>query len=108
MAELSQIEKLKMWLDMSETDTSHDKKLQLMLDRAENVIKHKRNWPDDEPMEPRWKELQIQIALFLWNKQGAEGEKEHIENGVSRFYENADIPDSLLDDITPIAQVIGK
>lgn len=106
MAELSQLEKLKIWLDMKDSDTSHDQKLQLMLDRAESVIRHKRNWPDDEAMETRWNELQIQIAIFLYNKQGAEGEKSHDENGVKRIYENADIPDSLLNDITPIVKVI--
>lgn len=106
MAELSQLEKLKIWLDIESTDASHDQKLQLMLSRAESVIKHKRNWPDDEAMETRWNELQIQIALFLYNKQGAEGETEHVENGVSRYYENADIPNSLLNDITPLAVVV--
>ena len=100
MAELSQLEKLKIWLDMKDSDTSHDQKLQLMLDRAESVIRHKRNWPDDEAMETRWNELQIQIAIFLYNKQGAEGEKSHDENGVKRIY------DSLLNDITPIVKVI--
>lgn len=106
MADLLQIDKLKLWLDLSDT-TKYDAKLQLMLDRAESVIKHKRNWPDDQPMESRWNELQIQIALFLYNKQGAEGEKEHVENGVSRYYENADIPSSLLDDITPLVVVVS-
>jgi len=107
MADLSQLQKLKIWLDVKDSDTSKDQKLQLILDRAESVIKHRRNWPDDEPMEPRWNELQIQIALFLYNKQGAEGEKRHTENGVTRTYENADIPDSLLNDITPIIQVVA-
>lgn len=107
MADLSQLQKLKIWVDLKDSDTSQDSKLQLMLDRAESVIKHKRNWPDDQPMESRWNELQIQIALFLWNKQGAEGEKEHVENGVSRYYENADIPSSLLDDITPLVVVVS-
>lgn len=106
MAELTQLQKLKLWLDMPDSDTDHDQKLQLMLDRAESVIKHRRNWPDEEPMEPRWNELQIQIALFLWNKQGAEGETQHTENGVSRSYENADIPVSLLNDITPLVKVV--
>jgi hypothetical protein len=107
MAELSQLEKLKLWLDIDDSDTSKDKKLQLMLDRAESVIKHRRRWPEEEPMESRWNELQIQIAIFLWNKQGAEGETEHTENGVTRAYENADIPDSLLNDITPLAEVVS-
>ena len=106
MPDLTQLQKLKIWIDKPDTDTADDQKLQLMLDRAENAIKHRRNWPDEEPMESRWNELQVQVALFLWNKQGAEGEKEHVENGVSRCYENADIPSSLLNDITPIVRVV--
>ena len=37
--------------------------------------------------------------------RGAEGEKSHSENGISRTYENAELPDSLLREITPIAGV---
>ena len=107
MAELTQLQKLKIWIDVADAETKYDSKLNLMLARAESVIKHRRNWPDDQPMETRWNELQIQISLFLWNKQGAEGEKEHVENGVSRYYENADIPISLLNDITPLVVIVS-
>lgn len=106
MADLSQLQKLKIWIDVADSETKYDAKLNLMLDRAANKIKERRGIPPDEDMETRWNELQIQIALFLWNKQGAEGEKEHNENGVKRTYENADIPDSLLSDITPLIKVV--
>lgn len=105
MADLTQLQKLKIWLDISDSDVSEDNKLNLMLARAESKIKERRRWPIDQPLESRWNELQIQIALFLYNKQGTEGEREHVENGVSRFYENADIPSSLLNDITPLAVI---
>lgn len=107
MAELTQLQKLKIWLDISDSDTTQDSKLNAMLSRAENKIKERRNWMFDEPMESRWNELQVQIALFLYNKQGAEGETQHNENGVNRTYENADIPNSLLNDITPLARVVS-
>lgn len=107
MADLTQIQKLKIWIDVADAETKYDDKLTLMLNRATDKIKLKRGTPSDEDMETRWNELQIQIALFLWNKQGAEGEKEHVENGVSRYYENADIPTSLLSDITPLVKVIS-
>ncbi|MDD3230631.1 MAG: hypothetical protein PHE09_15635 [Oscillospiraceae bacterium] len=74
-----------------------------MLDRAESRIKERRRAPPDLPMEVQYNELQIQIAIFLYNKQGAEGETAHNENGVNRTYENADIPDSLLEEIIPMA-----
>lgn len=44
---------------------------------------------------------QVEIAQFLYNKRGAEGETAHNENGVSRSYENADIPDSMMRGIVP-------
>lgn len=103
MLEFSQLDRVRGWLGLS--DTTNDLKLQLMLDRAESKIKERRRWPPDKPMESRWNELQIQIVIFLWNKQGAEGETSHSENGVSRSYENADIPDSLLNEIIPLAVI---
>ena len=35
---------------------------------------------------------QIEIAVYLYNKQGAEGQTAHSENGISRTYESADVP----------------
>lgn len=49
---------------------------------------------------------QLAIAAYLVNKRGAEGETAHSENGVSRSYENGDIPDSLLRGITPMVGVL--
>lgn len=49
--------------------------------------------------------VQVEIAAFLLNKRGAEGEKAHSENGITRSYESGDIPDSLLRRIVPMAGV---
>ncbi len=51
--------------------------------------------------------LQIEIAAYLLNKRGAEGQVTHSENGIQRQYENADIPASMLRTITPYCGVIG-
>lgn len=48
---------------------------------------------------------QLEIATYLINKRGAEGETAHSENGISRTYENADIPKALLEDILPYAKI---
>jgi hypothetical protein len=48
---------------------------------------------------------QCEIAAFLLNKRGAEGQTSHSENGVSRSYEGATIPPSMLADITPFVGV---
>ncbi len=45
--------------------------------------------------------LQCEIAAYLLNKRGAEGETQHSENGISRIYENADIPASMLRPVIP-------
>ncbi len=51
------------------------------------------------PEEYEYKHLEI--AAYLINKRGAEGETSHSENGISRVYEDADIPASMLREITP-------
>lgn len=50
--------------------------------------------------------LQCEIAAYMLNKRGAEGQTSHSENGISRQYENADIPSSMLKVITPYCGVI--
>ena len=48
---------------------------------------------------------QVEIAVYLLNKRGAEGESSHSENGVSRTYENGDAPASMLRGIVPTVGV---
>lgn len=56
---------------------------------------------------PKYDYTQVEIAVYLLNKRGAEGQTAHSENGISRTYENADIPASLLREVVPMASVIG-
>lgn len=56
---------------------------------------------------PKYEYTQVEIAVYLLNKRGAEGETSHSENGISRAYENADIPASLMREIVPMASTIG-
>lgn len=44
---------------------------------------------------------QVNIAVYMLNKRGAEGETRHNENGIDRTYESANIPESMLKDIIP-------
>lgn len=66
------------------------------------------------PFEPKakWEDIPekyhgktCEIAVFLINKRGAEGETSHSESGVSRSYESAGIPKSFFADIIPFAGV---
>lgn len=50
--------------------------------------------------------LQCEIAAYMLNKRGAEGQKIHSENGITRQYENADVPASMLRVVTPYCGVI--
>ena len=50
--------------------------------------------------------LQVEIAAYMLNKRGAEGQTSHTENGITRQYENADVPASMLKAITPYCGVI--
>lgn len=50
--------------------------------------------------------LQVEIAVYLLNKRGAEGETAHSENGISRTYENGDVPSSMLRQIIPMCGVL--
>lgn len=54
----------------------------------------------------RYAMMQMNIAIYLLNKRGAEGQIQHIENGIHRNYGNADVPADMLKDIVPMAQVI--
>lgn len=53
----------------------------------------------------RYDSTQCKIAAYMLNKRGAEGETMHSENGISRTYANADIPNDLKNEITPFAKV---
>lgn len=61
---------------------------------------------EDPEVPTRYAFLQCEIAAYLLNKRGAEGQTGHSENGISRSYESADVPESLLGAITPMAGVI--
>lgn len=49
---------------------------------------------------------QIKIAHYMLQKRGAEGQIQHIENGIHRNYGAADIPDGMLADVMAFCQVV--
>ena len=61
---------------------------------------------DDAQVPARYDFLQCEIAAYLMNKRGAEGQTGHSENGISRSYESADVPESMLGAITPMVGVL--
>ena len=99
---MTQLERFKILIP----DEKNEDLLQELLNRAESAIKRKRRTPPEFPMESQFADLQIEIAVFLYNKLGSEGETSHSENGVSRTYENAHIPDSMLNTIIPLGVIV--
>jgi hypothetical protein len=62
--------------------------------------------PEKTEVPAQYHYLQIEIAAYLLNKRGAEGQTSHSENGISRSYESADVPPSMLRTVTPCCGVI--
>lgn len=62
---------------------------------------------DGHEMPEKYARLQIEIAAYLLNKRGAEGQLSHSENGISRSYESGDVPDSMLRAVTPFCGVVS-
>ncbi len=84
--------------------------LSAYLDIAEFKILNRQypfGFPENAEVETRYQQIQLEIAVFLYNKRGAEGETGHTENGVTRNYGGAnDVPPELLAQITPYGMVI--
>ena len=90
------------------TENTNDNELEDILESAKAVILSRRFPFGEQPteIEDKYKDLQIRIAVEMFNKQGAEGETAHSENGVSRSYASASVSEDLLREITPKVGVV--
>ena len=61
---------------------------------------------DISEVPAQYAHLQVEIAAYMLIKRGAEGQTSHSENGVSRSYENGDVPPSMLKAVIPYCAVI--
>lgn len=70
---------------------ANDKQIELELEMAKDTINDIRGYipTDEQPIEDRYLNLQINMTVEALSKYGAEGEKSHSDNGVSRVYDNA-------------------
>lgn len=77
------------------------------LDEAGQVIiNHVYPFVDNvETVPTKYHRRQVEIATYLLNKRGADGETKHDENGTNRTYEKASVPDSMLCDIMPYCKI---
>ena len=92
------------------TGESDDDVLSTYLSLAENIVLQKA-YPygtGDEEFPAKYDSVHVEIAAYMMNKRGAEGETVHLENGVSRHYEDGSVPPSLLRRIVPFVGVLGS
>ena len=72
------------------------------------VLRHAYPYDDTQTEVPaKYHRTQADIAVYLINKRGAEGESSHTENGISRRYEDGGIPSTLLRRIIPMAGTLS-
>lgn len=82
-----------------------DDQIDLELEMAKDTINERRGFSPtiDVPIEDKYLNLQVLLTVEALSKYGAEGEKQHSDNGVMRVYENGSpYSDSLLNRIIPL------
>lgn len=99
--------------EMMDNQEDSDAVLNVYLDLAKHKILNRLyQFPDDyeytgdTDIPDRYAAIQLNIACYMLNKRGAEGEIQHIENGIHRNYGASEVPDSMLKDIIPFARAI--
>lgn len=101
---MTEVEKLTMLRVMvgqpNEGDWSDDVLISYLTIAGRKIIN--RAYPYDDTVSEvprRYGYLQCEIANYLLNKRGAEGQTSHSENGINRSYESADVPESMLSEV---------
>lgn len=79
--------------------------LGIYLQQSKQLILNKRYPFGEQPqeVEPRYEQLQIELAISLFNERGAEGQSSHNENGVSRSWRTKD---EIMNDVVPYASAL--
>ena len=107
MTERKKVDMLRRMMDGDETDQGI---LEVYLELAGQKILN-RMYPFKEDYEglevpDKYVMAQLNIACYLLNKRGAEGQIQHIENGIHRNYGDADVPDKMLEGVVSFCQAI--
>lgn len=116
---MTQLERLKVRIP----EEPNEGLLEEALESAKNVILSRRfpfgDWPvklvetntgrfeEVTTLEARYLDLQVRMAIDLYNRIGAEGQMSHSENGISRGWGAEWISQELLDEIVPMCGVVG-
>lgn len=90
-------------------DVADSDLLTYLLEQAGGIVLNRRypfGPPEGATVPAAYEHIQLQIAVELFAKMGAEGQTAHGENGISRSYEAADISPSLLKRIIPMVGTV--
>ena len=96
------LEKLKVLIS---PETASDDLLMYLLEQAEGIVLNRRypfGAPEGTALSVFHQQIQIRIAVELFNKMGAEGQTAHDENGIKRTWADGDVSPSLLRMIVPV------
>ena len=102
---MTDVEKLSRLEVLISPDTASRDLLTYLLEQAEGIVLNRRypfGVPDGTTVPAAYEHIQLQIAVELFSKMGAEGQTAHNENGVYRTYEAADVSPSILKRIVPL------
>lgn len=86
---MSEAEKLEVMRKLIAPDTETEELLSEIMREAEALILNKMHpfgYGIDTVIPDRYVRLQIQLAVEIYNKRGAEGQTTHSENGISRSW----------------------
>jgi len=98
------LEKLK--IELSITADSEDSLLSLLIEKAtQKVVNTAYPFGYTEVQKDKamlmYEHVVLDVAIYLYSKRGAYGQKSHNENGTNRTNERAGIPQSYLAEIVP-------
>lgn len=88
---MTQLEKLKIRLEIDKTDITKDDLLATLLEDAESEIL---DYCNRDTLPLRAEGLQRELAIIYYNRQGSEGEASRSEGGVSVSY-STEIPEAI-------------
>ena len=102
---MTENEKLERLAVLISPDTASNNLLLFLLEQAEGIVLNKRypfGPPEGATLSAFHQQIQLRIAVELFNKMGAEGQIAHDENGIKRTWEAGDVSPSLLKAIIPV------
>lgn len=92
---------LKSKLNINESD--QDTLLQLLIDQAKDIVTKEyfayAEVPEDFVFPETFTYVALEVATYLYNKVGIEGQVSHKEQGIDRVFEDGGIPRYLFDQL---------